>query len=90
MSHVILKSRHPRATAINDWMYDTVLPSLILHGRYVVDEGELAEIRAVVEELHLKVEKLTEDRDLLKRENRVLWEHTDMRLSDLAGLNDTN
>jgi len=75
MSHVIMRSMHPLAVAINDWMYIEVLPSLILHGKYFVEEGELADIRYMIC-------KLEEEVDFLRTENRVLWEHSDMTVRD--------
>lgn len=58
--HAIFNSRKDEAVAFRRWVTDTVLPSIMKHGYYIV-ESRLEEVNAQLANSHREIARLMDD-----------------------------
>lgn len=80
---LVMRSNKPDAKLFQDWVVETVLPSLRKDGMYVVGEEKVVTGEMTIEEMELrvyehlkaKVDRLKEERDMFEKKAEVLQEH---------------
>lgn len=82
---VIYGGRTKFAKEFKHWITDEVWPALLHDGAYITPDGHpMQDVVDEVKRLTVRIDELQTQYEMVTLENKVLWEHADLRLRDLA------